>query len=101
MSNVGRVIGIGTLDCMPVCKGDLMVREEAYDGGVWAMEGSHRSMWVGMEAFSMVHEGEGGGNNVKGVSWGGSEGTVFKGDNGFVEAEVDGNGRGKVALISQ
>ena len=98
---MGRVIGVGTLDCMLVHKGDLMVGKEAYNGGTWVMEGGHGSAWVSMKAFSMVHEGEGGGNDIKGVSWGGSEGTVFKGDDGFVEVEADRHSRGKVALINE
>ena len=100
MSDVGRVIGVGTLDCMPVHEGDLMVRKEVYNGGTWVMEGGHRSAWVSMEAFSPADEGEGGGNDIKRVSWGGCEGTVFEGDDGFVEVEANRNGGGKVALVS-
>ena len=76
MSNVGRVIGIGTLDCMLVHEGDLMVRKEAYDRGMWVTEGSHGSMWIGMEVFGMMHEGEGHGNDVKGVGWSHGKGGV-------------------------
>ena len=99
MSDVGRVGGIGSLDCMPICESDLMIREEAYSRRAGVPEGSDGSAWVGMEAFGPVDKKEGGGNDIEGVSWGGCEGTVFKGDDGLVEVEVNRNGGGKVVLV--